>query len=263
MTSQNTTAPSLAGHGRKLTGPTAVTSAIALAALAWQVISWLSGGWVPGLSEVFSATITAAQSPSFYADALVSLRRIAIIMVAATILGVSTGVLAGLSRAMDSFVRPLLVVALAIPDPVYIIMSILILGVSGMSGVVAVTVAITPLVANVVLSGVQDRDPGLDEMVKTYRFGWIDYLRHVLLPQIKPAMFASIRTAFAFAWKLVVLMEALAAADGIGAHIYNSFQLLRPDEMIAYALLFIIIMRILEAVAFIPVTRKTAKHPES
>lgn len=247
------------GRDSALVRPLATVTAVLLGAVLWQAISWSSGGWVPSLREVSSATTAALQSPAFYQDALVTLRRVAIIMGSSTVLGFVIGLSAGLSRTVDNFMRPLLVTGLAIPDPVYVIMGILILGVTGFSGTIAVTIAITPLVANVVLSSVQNRNRGLDEMAVTYGFGWIDYLRHVLMWQIMPAIIAAIQTAFAFSWKLVVLMEALAADNGVGAHIYNAFQLLRPAEMVAYALVFIVVMRVIEGVGFAPLARKAAR----
>lgn len=242
-----------------LVRPLATVTAVVLGAGLWQAISWSSGGWVPALGEVLSATAAALQSPAFYQDALATLQRVVTIMGASTVLGFVIGLTAGLNRTVDNFVRPLLVTGLAIPDPVYVIMGILILGVTDFSGTVAVTVAIVPLVANVVLSSVQDRDRGLDELARTYRFGWLDYLRHVVVWQAMPAIVAAVQTAFAFSWKLVVLMEALAADDGVGAHIYDAFQLLRPAEMMAYALVFIIVMRVIEGVAFAPLARKASR----
>ncbi|MGH3501088.1 MAG: ABC transporter permease, partial [Nocardioidaceae bacterium] len=177
--------------------PLAVVTALVIGTALWQAISSSSGGWVPSLGEVVSSANAALHQHAFYADALVTLRRVAIILAASTILGFLIGLVAGLSERAESFVRPLLVTGLAIPDPVYIIMGILILGVSRFSGMAAVIVAITPLVANVVLSAVQGRDRGLDEMAFTYGFGWIDYLRQVLVWQITPAIVAAVRTAFA------------------------------------------------------------------
>jgi NitT/TauT family transport system permease protein len=64
---------------------------------------------------------------------------------------------------------------------------------------------------------------------------------------VAPALFAATRTSFAFAWKLIVLVEALTQPRGIGAQIYYSFRLLQPDHMISLALLFIVVLRTTEA----------------
>ena len=225
-----------------------VTAAV-LGAVVWQLISLTSDGWVPGVGDVATSAAELLGDGGFYADAAVSLRRVLTVLVAATVLGLVLGLLAGFSRKVDSFMRPILVTGLAIPDPVYIILVILILGISEVSGIVALTLAIVPLVANVVISSVQARDRGLDEMATTYRLSRVDYLHHVLAGQIRPAVVAALRTSFAFSWKLVVLMETMTQSDGVGARIYESFRFLRPADMVAYALLFIVLMRVLETVA--------------
>jgi NitT/TauT family transport system permease protein len=224
-------------------------AAVVLGALVWQVLSLLSDGWVPGVGEIAESSAALLVDPAFYGDAFVSLRRVLLVLVAATLIGLVIGLLAGLSRAAEAFLRPVLVIGLAIPDPVYIILVILVVGITETAGVVALVIAIAPLVANVVLGSVHARDRSLDEMSRTYRFSWTDYARHVLAWQVRPAVLAALKTSFAFSWKLVVLMETMTRPDGVGARIYESFRFLRPQDMIAYALLFTVLMRVVEVLA--------------
>ncbi|MBB3085287.1 ABC transporter permease [Geodermatophilus sabuli] len=233
-----------------------ITAAVLGAAL-WELISLTSDGWVPGVGEIAASAVELLGDGEFYGDAWISLRRVLTVLLAATLAGLVLGLLAGFSSKVDSFLRPILVTGLAIPDPVYIILVILILGISETSGIVALTIAIVPLVANVVISSVQARDRGLDEMAATYRLSHVDYLRHVLAGQVRPAIVAALRTSFAFSWKLVVLMETMTQSDGVGARIYESFRFLRPADMIAYALLFIVLMRVLEMLALRRLERST------
>lgn len=236
-----------------------VLTAAGLAAALWQILSLTSGGWVPSVPDVVDRTLATVQSGAFYDEARVTLVRILVILTCSTVLGSLIGLVAGLSSRVESFLRPLLVIGLAIPDPVYIIMSVLIIGVGASSGLIAVVVAIVPLVANVVLGAVLSRDKGLDEMAFIYQYNWAKYVRHVLAGQIMPAVTVAARTAFAFSWKLVVLMEALAASDGVGNQIYHYFQLLRPADMVAYTLVFIAIMRCIEGLAFRPLESRTGR----
>lgn len=224
-------------------------AAAVLGVLAWQVLSLLSDGWVPAVAEVAESAVDIVTDPAFYGDALISLRRVLLVLVAATLIGLVIGLIAGLSRAAEAFLRPILVIGLAVPDPVYIILVILVMGITETAGVVALVIAIAPLVANVVLGSVHARDRSLDEMARTYRLSWPDYARHVLAWQVRPAVIAALKTSFAFSWKLVVLMETMTRPDGIGARIYESFRFLRADEMIAYALLFTVLMRVIEVLA--------------
>ncbi|MDT0269836.1 ABC transporter permease subunit [Streptomyces sp. DSM 44915] len=241
------TAPNPRGawRGRLASGLTAV----ALGVAGWQVVSVLSDGWMPGVGEVLTATGEVLTDAGFYGDALLSLRRVLLVLTCAVLLGLLVGVATGVSDRAEAFLRPVLVIGLAIPDPVYIILTILIMGISETSGLVALVIAITPLVANVVSGSVRARDHALDEMARTYRLGRRDYARHVLAAQIRPAVVGALRTSFAFSWKLVVLMETMTQPDGVGARIYEEFRFLRPENMIACALVFTVVMRLIEVLA--------------
>ena len=156
------------------------------------------------------------------------------------------GILVGLSKRAEAFFRPLLAMGLAVPDPVYIIFAMLALGIGEQAGFVALTIAITPFVSNIVRSSVQARDVSLDEMVQVYRLPRWDAFWHNLIPQLVPALLTAVRTSFALSWKLVVVVEALGQPEGLGASIFQSFRLLRMREMLALAILFTLLMELIE-----------------
>lgn len=224
--------------------------------VVWETLSRLSGGWVPSTAVVVGSIGSVLTEAGTLREAWVTLRRIAIVTVASISIGLIVGIASGFSWAVRAFMRPILVIGLAIPDLVYLIVAILVLGATEMSGVVAMTIAIIPLVSNTVTGAVLSRDSGLDEMATTYRFSRGDYARHVVLEQLKPALVAAVKTGFAFSWKLIVLMEALTMPDGIGARIYEGFRYLRPQDMLAYAIVFIVVMKLLERVLIMPLSAK-------
>jgi ABC-type nitrate/sulfonate/bicarbonate transport system permease component len=230
--------------------------AIVVALAVWELATLISGGWVPSLPRIFRAVVADASTGKTYSEMWVTFRRIVITFSAATAIGVTLGIAMGLSRRVTAFFRPIVVMALAIPDPVYIIVAILVLGTEESSGLIALILALTPFVVNIVVGGVRSRDRGLDEMSSVYRLGRRRYLLDVLGRQITPALMAATRTSFNFAWKLIVLVEALTQPRGVGAQIYYAFRLIRPDHMISLALLFIIMLRVVETIIFRPLERK-------
>lgn len=185
-------------------------------------------------------------SAAFYEDLGLTLLRVLAAFVAATLLGGILGIAVGLSKRAEAFFQPLLAVGLAVPDPVYIIFAILAVGVGEGAGFVALTIALTPFVSNIVRSSVHARDATLDEMVKVYRIPPWRAFRHSLFPQLIPALVTAARFSFALSWKLVVVVEALGQPDGIGAAIFQAFNLLRMREMLALAILFTVLMQVLE-----------------
>ncbi|AQA02161.1 hypothetical protein BVC93_06665 [Mycobacterium sp. MS1601] len=212
----------------------------------WELASITSDGWVPSIADLFEATGSVFSSDTLVSDLLITLRRVLLVWAGSVAVGLILGVAAGFSWQLRAFLRPVLAVALAVPDVVYIIIVILILGTAESSGIVAVILAIAPLVINVTMASVLTRDIRLDEMAAAYKFGPLTYMRHVLWYQLRPAAEAAARTSFAFSWKLIVLLEAITSPDGIGARIIQEFKFLRPAEMIVYALLFTALMKAVE-----------------
>lgn len=228
--------------------PPVVAALLAIA--VWQVVVWFSGGWVPGVGAIAVSIGENLVDLETYTGALTTLRRLGIAFVGATAIGISLGVAMALVPAVDAFWRPLVVVALAIPDPVYFIVLILVLGTAESVSQLALTLAVIPFVVMIALGAVTARDTGLDDMSRVYRFSRGTYLKEVLGRQLAPGFLAAARTGFAFSWKIVVLMEALTQPNGIGFQIYNAFRLLRPYEMIALSLIFILLMQLVERLVF-------------
>jgi NitT/TauT family transport system permease protein len=233
--------------------------AVVLGLAVWQLASVTSDGWVPSLADLAAATGSVFGSDTLLSDLAITLRRVLLVWAGSVVIGMAVGVAAGFSWQLRAFLRPVLAVALAVPDVVYIIIVILVLGTAESSGITAVTLAIVPLVVNVTMGSVLARDVRLDEMAAAYKFNPLTYARHVLWWQLRPAAEAAARTAFAFSWKLIVLLEAITSPDGIGARIMQEFKFLRPAEMIVYALLFTVLMKAIEVLFVERVLRGSAR----
>ena len=234
----------------------AIIAAIALAVLFWEALVFVSDGWVPGVLKIGSSLVDRLAEWDTYTAIAITLFRIGVAFLGAFVIGVALGLAMGLWDWVDAFWRPIIALALAIPDPVYFIMAILVFGTSESVSLLALMFAVLPFAVSAVASSVRARDGKLDEMARTYRLSGRAYLRHVLMPQIAPAILVSARTAFAFSWKIGVLMEAMTRPNGIGAEIFFAFRLFRPHEMIALALIFILVMRSVEVLLFGPIERR-------
>jgi ABC-type nitrate/sulfonate/bicarbonate transport system permease component len=249
--------PTAAARDRSAAHPAlSLLTAVAIGLVVWQAATWLSDGWIPSVPEIGRAMGSALQSGEFWSGAAITSWRILQAFVAATLIGIVVGTAMGLNRYVEAFFRPLTVIALAIPDPVYIIFAILILGTEESSGVVALTAAVVPFVITIVHGSVKARDRQLDDMSRVYRLGRRRHVQHVLARQIGPSLVVAARTSFAFCWKIVVLVEAISQPEGVGAQIYTAFRLLRADELVAVAVIFIVIMRVVDSLAFRPLERR-------
>ncbi len=71
-------------------------------------------------------------------------------------------------------------------------------------------------------------------------------LRHVILPQLAPYLFASARSGLALIWKIVLVVELLGRSNGIGFQIQIYFQLFDVTLILAYTLAFILVVQMIE-----------------
>lgn len=228
--------------GRLGAGVVAVGSML----LIWHVMSLYFRPWVPDIGATLTAIGQQLQSPGFWDNFFLTLGRVLTAFVAASVVGAAIGLLIGLNERAETFFQPLLALALAVPDPVYIIFAILALGTGETAGFVALTIAVVPFVTNIVRSNVHARDRALDEMAQIYHLPRPVRLMAVLVPQLVPALLTAMRFSFALSWKLVVVVEAIGQPNGIGSAIFHSFRQLRMREVAAIAIIFIITMQLLE-----------------
>lgn len=238
----------LSGTTGSLVGTKVLGALIAFASLIaiWHIGSIVYRPWVPGIEATLIEMNRALASRSFWSDFFLTLGRVMMSFLSASLVGVVLGLLIGLNEKAEAFFQPLLALALAVPDPVYIIFAILAVGTGELAGFIALTIAVLPFITNIVRSNVQARDRSLDEMAQIYRLSDHTRLRAVLIPQLIPALLTAMRFSFALSWKLVVVVEAIGQPEGIGASIFNSFRTLRMREVAAVAILFILAMQLLE-----------------
>ena len=72
-------------------------------------------------------------------------------------------------------------------------------------------------------------------------------LRHVILPQLAPAIAAAARSGIALIWKIVLVVEFLGRSNGVGFQIHLYFGLFDVAMVLVYALAFVAVMLTLEA----------------
>lgn len=225
-------------------------ASVAAALAIWWPLTFVFKPFLPTPWRVATSFVDAFVSGDIFLHMAISLRRVVIAWVLSTVLGVSIGIWMGRSRLTEAFLSPWVMVGLALPGPVIILFSVLLLGVQESSRLVALTVAVTPFVVNIVYEGVRAVDPGLEEMAKVYRWTRQSWMRDLLLPQIAGPIFAANRFAFAFSWKIVLIVEALTTSEGIGGQLGFFFKLLRPDKVVAWTLVFTVIMTLVDQYVF-------------
>lgn len=232
--------------------------AIGLGVVAWYVAG-LFAERLPLPHEIVAAAVEILAEPSSYPEFLATLGRMAVGLTGGFLLGASIGIAMGARPLADGFFRPWVLVALAIPEPVVIIFCILILGVKESSLMVALILSLAPYIAIVTNAGMKALDLRLVEMSEVFHARRRQLWKDVILPQTVPALFAGLRTGFALSWKLVVVLEAIAASSGVGSAMLFEFRQLRAADMVAWGLILAIFMWLVEVQGFRRVERRLSR----
>ena len=181
-----------------------------------------------------------------------TLVRVAWAFVLAMGAGIALGTVMGTNPRLDRWLDPWLVVFLNLPALVLIVLCYLWIGLNETAAITAVTLNKIPNVVTIVREGARSLDPELSAMARVYRMEPLARLRHVVLPQLAPYIAAAARGGVAVIWKIVLVVEFLGRSNGIGFKIHMYFQLFDVRMVLIYALSFVIVMLLVEAVVLRP-----------
>lgn len=188
-----------------------------------------------------------------------TLWRVVCAFVPAMVIGVALGFLMGRFPAVDRWLDPWLVVFLNLPALVLIVLCYLWIGLNETAAILAVVLNKIPNVATILREGARALDPNLDAMAQVYRMRPMARLRHVVLPQLAPFMAGAARSGIAVIWKIVLVVEFLGRSSGIGFQIHFYFQLFDVAMVLVYALSFIGVMLLVEALILQPAERRVRR----
>jgi NitT/TauT family transport system permease protein len=156
---------------------------------------------------------------------------------------------------LDSWVMALL----NLPALVVIVLMYVWFGLTEAAAVGAVTLNKLPTTAVVVREGTRALDRDLAEMARSFRMRRWTRLRHVVLPQLYPYVFAAARSGLAIIWKIVLVVELLGRSNGVGFQIQVYFQLFDVTQILAYTLAFILVVQAIEWAVLQPMERRATR----
>ncbi|TJW10926.1 MAG: ABC transporter permease [Mesorhizobium sp.] len=225
----------------------------AFAANAWQSRAF------PGPGKVWQVLLREAASGDLFYHLGATLGRVAAAYVVAMVIGSVIGVLLGSYRGADRFFSPWVILFLNIPALVVIVLAYIWFGLNEAAATGAVAVNKIPNVVVTMREGARALDPSYAEMAAVYRFGPLDRVRHVLLPQLQPYLAAASRSGIALIWKIVLVVELLGRSNGVGVQIYVNFQLFDVAAILAYTLAFVAVMLVIELLLVQPVEQHATR----
>ena len=223
----------------------------------WELISRNVGEvLVPGPIKVGGVMWEIIRSGEFVEHFLASIGKVALGFVWAVVFGAPIGFLMGRSAYWKAFFKDTVLVAGSIPGLTYAVMALVIFGISLFGPVLSVALISMPYIAINVAEGLEGVDRKLIQMSQAYGRKPRDVYRHVLLPAILPFVFAGVRVSFAISWKVEQLTEVFGSSKGIGFQIRSAFQRFSVTDVLAWVLLFIAFMLVVERVILVRTERR-------
>ncbi|MGH7193623.1 MAG: ABC transporter permease [Candidatus Saccharimonadales bacterium] len=229
--------------------PGAVT--IAVLVVIWQAVSlFYLPVFFPGPVVLVERMIQIYSQPSSWAVVGVTLVRIVEGFVASMIVGIAMGLAMGLKRDLEIFFDSWIMVLLTFPAICWAFLSVLWFGLSNVAPVLTIFLIVLPFVVMNIWQGTKAVERDLMEMGRVYKADRALMLRKVLIPQIMPYIFASLRIALSLSWKIALVAEAFGGGSGVGQELINWFQDTRVDMMLAWGVSFMIVMVLIDLLIF-------------
>ncbi len=230
---------------------------LAIGVVVWEAISLFFPPVIfPGPLALLDRMLAIYRDPASYVVVGQTLLRIFEGFVISMIAGTAFGLLMGLKRDIEIFFDSWIMVLLTVPAVCWAFLSVLWFGISEAAPILTIVLIVFPFVVMNIWEGTKALEKNLMEMGSVYKANRTLMLRKVLIPQLMPYIFSSLRIALSLSWKIALVAEAFGAGSGVGQELINWFQDTRVDMMLAWGVSFMIVMILIDLFVF----RLWARH---
>jgi len=163
----------------------------------------------------------------------VSLYRVTVSLVIATVLAVPLGLFIGKNKAADRLSAPFIYLTYPIPKVVFLPIFLILLGIGNVSKIVLITLVVFYQILVTTRDAARNLAREYVLSVKSLRASEWEIYRHVYFPACLPAILTSMRLGLGTALAVLFLVETYATREGIGFFIMNSWSSLAYEKMFA------------------------------
>ncbi len=179
-------------------------------------------------------------------EVLITLYRSLIALSIAIFVGMGAGILAGLSKTLNLLLRPLITMLLGMPPIVWVVLALFWFGMTNTGIVFTVVISVMPMTFASAVRGMMTIDDSLKEMVDAYRLSYFEQVHHLYLPHLLNYLIPAAIVAVGTGVKITIMAELLGASEGIGSKIADARTMLDTQEVLAYVVLVLGIIMIIE-----------------
>lgn len=173
--------------------------------------------------------------PTFFDQIITSILTVMSGFLAASLIAIPVGIIAGLSRGIYAAVNPLIqlfkpVSPLAWLPIVSMIVSAVYVSQDPMfsksyinSMITVMLCCLWPTIINTIV-GVSNVSRDLVNVSKVLRLSWTSHVMKIVLPSSIPMVFTGLRLSLSVAWMVLIATEMLAQNPGLGKFVWDEFQ---------------------------------------
>ena len=230
---------------------------ILLLILIWEITSKIINDKIilPSPSNVLESIKYHASQDLFH-HVNVTLLRVFTAFFLAMIIGSAIGIFMGRKQKLDDYLDGWLILALNVPALVTIILCFIWFGLNEVAAVLAVTINKIPTVTVILREGAKAIDEKLIDVGKVYKISKFEIIKDILIPQLFPYFISAARSGLALIWKIVLVVELLGRSNGVGFKINEFFSMFDTTSILAYTLVFVLIIMSIEWFLVRPTEKK-------
>jgi NitT/TauT family transport system permease protein len=226
----------------------AVVSVLIFAAL-WEALSYLAPALgipafaIPSLARIGRSLLTITPI-----DVLVTLARVIGALIASFVLGVALAVVMYQSQRLESYLRPMIRLFMAVPVVSWILFAVLwFRGVEFRIAFVLIAVC-GPVFLIDAFDAMRNVPRELRRMVRSFRPTALQYFGKLMFPAIVPNLITSWKINLSLAIRVVTIAELVGAVTGIGHQLAVAQELFSVADVFAWTLVLVALLFLLEAV---------------
>lgn len=210
-----------------------------LALLGWEILARISPSlYFPPFSRILVNFWNVLLSRQVITEQILpSLQRMAIGYVLAVFLGVVVGGILGYWKTVFEIVEPVVEFLRAIPPPVLIPFTLLLLGLGDAGKIFVITFgSVWPILLNAI-DGTRNVSETFKDTARLFGRSRTEIAVQVVVPAALPQVFAGMRTSVSVALIMIVISEMIASSNGLGYFILHAQRTFNVPEVYSGVLL--------------------------
>lgn len=223
-------------------------------ALALGIVMEIASRFVPDYIMPSPLVVAAALKTLLTTDVMhvgVTLARLAVAISFAMLVGVTIGLLMGITKKAGPYIRSLVIIDTGIPALSWMLVAVFWFKDPESRIFFILTVILLPFYALNIYEGFRAIPRDWIDMMESFRPSRWQMMRYLIIPHIVPYIFMTTKSVIGYAIRMVIFAELVASAVGVGSRMGFAQSTFRIDQVLAWTFLLVLLNLVLQwAVGF-------------